>query len=62
MNVSLLTKWLWKLEKDEGLWQMIVKKNTRRVNPYVFLKKSKETLSSGGASLTLRMYIAPTEK
>ena len=25
MNVSLLTKWWWKLDKEEGLWQRIVK-------------------------------------
>jgi hypothetical protein len=25
MNVSLLCKWWWKLEKEEGLWQQIVR-------------------------------------
>ena len=25
MNISLLCKWWWKLEKEEGLWQTIVK-------------------------------------
>jgi hypothetical protein len=25
MNVSLLTKWVWKLESQEGLWQSLVK-------------------------------------
>lgn len=25
MNISLLCKWWWKLEKEEGLWQEIVK-------------------------------------
>jgi len=25
MNVSLLAKWWWKLEQEEGLWQDIVK-------------------------------------
>jgi hypothetical protein len=56
MNISLLTKWLWKLENDEGLWQMIVKKYMKG-KPLCFLKRSKETLSSGGAPLTLRMYM-----
>jgi len=31
MNVSLLTKWWWKLEKESGLWQTIVR--------YKYLKK-----------------------
>jgi hypothetical protein len=26
MNISLLCKWLWKLENDEGMWQDILKK------------------------------------
>jgi hypothetical protein len=26
MNISLLCKWWWKLEHEEGLWQEIVKK------------------------------------
>lgn len=25
MNISLLTKWLWKLENGEGMWQTIIK-------------------------------------
>jgi hypothetical protein len=25
MNISLLCKWWWKLEKEEGLWQEIIK-------------------------------------
>ena len=25
MNISLLGKWWWKLEKEEGLWQQIIK-------------------------------------
>jgi hypothetical protein len=24
MNASLLTKWWWKLEKEDGLWQDII--------------------------------------
>jgi len=24
MNISLLCKWWWRLEKEEGLWQQIV--------------------------------------
>jgi len=29
MNISLLCKWWWKLEKEDGLWQQIIwKKNT----------------------------------
>jgi hypothetical protein len=26
MNLSLLCKWWWKLEKEEGIWQEVVKK------------------------------------
>jgi len=26
MNISLLSKWWWKLEKEDGLWQTLVKK------------------------------------
>jgi hypothetical protein len=26
MNLSLLCKWWWKVENEEGLWQAIVKK------------------------------------
>ena len=25
MNISLLCKWWWKFEKEDGLWQMIVR-------------------------------------
>jgi hypothetical protein len=25
MNISLLVKWLWKLESSDGMWQMIIK-------------------------------------
>jgi hypothetical protein len=24
MNVSLMTKWWWKLEREDGLWQKII--------------------------------------
>jgi hypothetical protein len=27
MNISLLCKWWWKVENEEGLWQEIVRKN-----------------------------------
>lgn len=26
MNISLLGKWLWKLENDEGLWQQLLRR------------------------------------
>jgi hypothetical protein len=38
MNISLLTKWLWKLENDEGLWQTIVKKIYEGEN-FMFVEK-----------------------
>jgi hypothetical protein len=40
MNISLLTKWLWKLEKEEGLWQTIVKKYMKS-KPLCVLKKAR---------------------
>ena len=27
MNQALLAKWLWKLEKENDLWQKVIKKN-----------------------------------
>jgi hypothetical protein len=39
MNISLLTKWLWKLEKEDGLWQTIVKKKYMKGKPLSVLKK-----------------------
>jgi hypothetical protein len=62
MNISLLTKWLWKLEKEDGLWQTIVKKIHERQALMYFEKKNKETLNFGVASLTTWKNIATTEK
>jgi hypothetical protein len=41
MNISLLTKWLWKLEKEDGLWQTIVKKIHERQALMYFEKKTR---------------------
>jgi hypothetical protein len=38
MNISLLTKWLWKLEKEEGLWQTIVNKKYMKGKPLCILR------------------------
>lgn len=27
MNLSLLGKWLWEMETEEGLWQEVLRKN-----------------------------------
>jgi hypothetical protein len=62
MNISLLTKWLWKLENEDGLWQTIVKKKYMKGKPLCILKKNKETLNFGVASLTTKKNIATTEK
>jgi hypothetical protein len=61
MNISLLTKWLWKLEKEEGLWQTIVKKIHERQALMCF-KKETRRLNFGEASLIVRRSIATTEK
>jgi hypothetical protein len=34
MNVSLLSKWLWKLETSEGLWHKLSRRNILR--PHLF--------------------------
>jgi hypothetical protein len=36
VNISLLYKWWWMLEKEEGLWQVIVRKKIRQTVPYLF--------------------------
>jgi hypothetical protein len=41
MNIGLLTKWLWKLENEEGLWQTIVNKKYMKGKPLCVLKKTK---------------------
>jgi hypothetical protein len=40
MNLSLLCKWWWKLEHEEGLWQEIVKKKYRIVRGISQLQKN----------------------
>ena len=32
MNIGLLCKWWWKLEREEGVWQEIIEKNTQKGN------------------------------
>jgi len=39
MNISLLCKWWWRLEKGEGLWQEIVKKKYMKQHCISMLKK-----------------------
>jgi hypothetical protein len=39
MNISLLTKWLWKLEKEDGLWHTIVKEKYMKGKALSVLKK-----------------------
>jgi hypothetical protein len=62
MNIGLLTKWLWKLENEEGLWQTIVNKKYMKGKPLCVLKKNKGILNSGEMSLIVRIYIAIIEK
>ena len=40
MNISLLCKWWWKLEHEQGLWQDIVKKKYLKKHCMSLLKKS----------------------
>jgi hypothetical protein len=62
MNISLLTKWLWKLEKEDGLWQTIVKEKYMKGKPLSVLKKNKEIFNFGVALWIVRRSIAITEK
>jgi hypothetical protein len=39
MNISLLCKWWWMLEKEEGLWQEIVRKKYIRQSPICLIKE-----------------------
>jgi hypothetical protein len=39
MNISLLTKWLWKLESQDGLWQSIVRKKYIKGIPISLVEK-----------------------
>lgn len=39
MNISLLVKWLWRLESSESLWQQIVKGKYLKNLPSVLVKK-----------------------
>jgi hypothetical protein len=41
MNISLLCKWWWMLEK-EGLWQVIVRKKYIRQSPICLIKEKNE--------------------
>jgi hypothetical protein len=40
MNISLLCKWWWKLEHEEGLWQKIVKKKYKIIRGIAQLQKN----------------------
>jgi hypothetical protein len=40
MNISLLVKWMWRLESSNGLWQKIIKEKYLKRSPLVLAKKS----------------------
>jgi hypothetical protein len=50
MNISLLTKWLWRLETPDGLWQKIIRHKYIKDNPLIVVEKNKIYLSFGGGS------------
>lgn len=39
MNISMLTKWLWNLENQNGLWQDIVRAKYVKGEPLIVIKK-----------------------
>jgi hypothetical protein len=41
MNISLLTKWLWRLETSDGLWQKIIRHKYIKDNPLIVVEKRK---------------------
>jgi hypothetical protein len=47
MNLSLLCKWWWKLEFEEGMWQEIVRKNTEFSKGSLVCREGLETLRLG---------------
>jgi hypothetical protein len=49
-NISLLTKWWWKLENQDGLWQRIVKQKYPR-NKYVAYVKTRANYYPDGKLL-----------
>ena len=44
MNISLLCKWWWRLEKGEGLWQEIVKKKIHETTLHFHAKEKANKL------------------
>jgi hypothetical protein len=38
MNISLLCKWWWMLEKEDGLWQEIVREKYIKQSPICLIK------------------------
>ena len=58
-NISLLTKWWWKLEKKEGLWQDIVKAKYLKKSPAMMVKQKANDPPCWKALLKVRdHYIA----
>jgi len=45
MNISLLCKWLWKLETDNGIWQQIIKYKYLK-NDSIYTVKHRQTYSA----------------
>jgi hypothetical protein len=54
MNIGLLTKWMWKLESQDGLWQKNVKEKYVKGKHLIFIKKWQGILSYGEAFLKQR--------
>ena len=56
MNISLLCKWWWKIEKEEGLWQEIVRQKYLQ-NPCIAqLKKRQSNSPFWNDLLSIRSY------
>jgi len=57
MNISLMCKWWWKLERSEGLWQEIVRKKYVKNGCLHSLKRSLLIPLCGTNSCVLRIFI-----
>jgi hypothetical protein len=54
MNISLLCKWWWKFENNEGLWQDIVKIKYVKNTPISFIKCRQSDSPMGGGEIKVR--------
>jgi hypothetical protein len=62
MNISLLCKWWWMLEKEEGLWQEIVRKKYIRQSPICLIKEKMSDSPRWKDLLKVKTDLLPRER